>query len=235
MSIFGAIGSFSRLQSFLLSVEHYDSRQTSTGSQKVDPPTLINSCPSSLDMSTTLTSDLPHAVANFELQDKKGSSVASDILNAVEIKNATFVIGDDQVEVLHNISLNILQGTLTMVVGRVGCGKTSLLKALAGELSPINGHIQSNHKSVGYCEQAPWLQNITVRDNIIGQSNYDEKWLSVVIDACALDEDLLTLPHGDLTHVGSRGVALSGGQKQRVVRRNRPPERLLRSTMQCSN
>jgi ABC-type bacteriocin/lantibiotic exporter with double-glycine peptidase domain len=104
-----------------------------------------------------------------------------------------------------------------MIVGRVGSGKSSILKAIAGELVQKRGSAIVNGAALAYCDQVPWLQNISIRHNIIGQSVLDEKWLSTVTAACALSEDIAVLPEGDLTLVGSGGVTLSGGQKQRVV------------------
>jgi ATP-binding cassette subfamily C (CFTR/MRP) protein 1 len=144
------------------------------------------------------------------------ASTGDTSVATVAIEDASFTTGED-ITVLHDISMAVHPGSLCMVVGRVGCGKSSLLKAIAGELTMTKGRVIANTPYVAYCDQAPWLQNITIRDNIVGQSAVDEKWLSAAIRACALDEDISAFPAGDMTIVGSGGVALSGGQKQRVV------------------
>ncbi|KAF5022863.1 hypothetical protein F66182_5096 [Fusarium sp. NRRL 66182] len=131
------------------------------------------------------------------------------------IEDASFQT-DNHVPLLTNINLRILNGTLNMVVGRVGSGKSTLFKAIIGEISPSKGSIKTE-ASLAYCDQIPWLRNISIRDNIIGQTELDDKWLSTVIHSCALEEDLAQLPRGQETIVGSGGVALSGGQKQRVA------------------
>ncbi|RGP72643.1 canalicular multispecific organic anion transporter 2 [Fusarium longipes] len=133
----------------------------------------------------------------------------------VEINNASFST-DNGSALLTDINTRFLQRTINMVVGKVGSGKSSLLKAIIGENTPAQGTIKTE-TSVAYCDQVPWLRNTTIRDNIIGQSQLDEKWLETVIRSCAFDEDLAQLPQGQDTVVGSRGVALSGGQKQRVA------------------
>ncbi|KAM5356681.1 hypothetical protein ACJ41O_003327 [Fusarium nematophilum] len=133
----------------------------------------------------------------------------------VHIKDADFET-EDAVTLLKGISLTVQQGTLNLVVGRVGCGKSSLLKAIIGELVPSKGRVEAT-ESLGYCDQIPWLRNTSVRGNIVGQSPLDDKWLETVLHSCALDEDMARLPQGDRTIVGSGGVALSGGQKQRVA------------------
>lgn len=134
----------------------------------------------------------------------------------LSIEHGSFTVGEN-VEILKDIDITVRQGTLSMIVGRVGCGKSSLLKAVMGELQLKTGRVILHTQSVAYCDQTPWLQNISVRDNITCQSLVDEDWLAAVIRACALDEDCSTFPQGDRTIVGSGGVALSGGQKQRVV------------------
>ncbi|GKU05754.1 unnamed protein product, partial [Fusarium langsethiae] len=134
---------------------------------------------------------------------------------AVAIENATFSTDDGNI-LLSDVSIRIAQGTINLIVGKVGSGKSSLLKAIIGENTPSQGNIK-REASVAYCDQLPWLRNTTISKNIIGQSQVDEKWLATVIRSCALEEDLARLPQGQETIVGSRGVALSGGQKQRVA------------------
>ncbi|KAI5292845.1 hypothetical protein KEM55_007466 [Ascosphaera atra] len=67
-----------------------------------------------------------------------------------------------------------------------------------------------------YCPQYAWIQNATVRDNIIFGKAYDEEWYNEVIDACALRADLESFMAGDQTEIGERGITVSGGQKQRL-------------------
>jgi ATP-binding cassette subfamily C (CFTR/MRP) protein 1 len=134
---------------------------------------------------------------------------------AVAIVDATFST-DDGNTLLSDVSIRIAKGTINMIVGKVGSGKSSLLKAIIGENTPSQGNIK-RETSVAYCDQLPWLRNTTISKNIIGESQVDEKWLATVIRSCALEEDLAQLPQGQATLVGSRGVALSGGQKQRVA------------------
>ncbi|KAM0491705.1 hypothetical protein ACHAP8_010479 [Fusarium lateritium] len=134
---------------------------------------------------------------------------------AMVIEDANFST-DEGNTLLTDINMRVVHGTINMIVGKVGGGKSSLLKAIIGENTPSQG-IVKREASVAYCDQVPWLRNTTIRKNIIGQSRVDEKWLAIVIRSCALEEDLAQLPQGQETVVGSRGVALSGGQKQRVA------------------
>ena len=126
--------------------------------------------------------------------------------------------------VLKNISTNWKKGSLVVCSGAVGTGKTTLAKALLGDLPPDSGVIKTAFGSVAYCAQTAWLINGTIQDVIRGppgdSTELDEAWYRRVLHACDLEEDLRQLPDGDQTVVGSRGITLSGGQKQRVVRKS---------------
>lgn len=108
-------------------------------------------------------------------------------------------------------------GNSTMIYGPVGCGKSTLLNAIIGEIEASSGRVHLGSGQVAYCDQTPWLQNVSIKDNIIAQTEWIPQRYQDVLYCCALDEDLKHLPDGDQTIVGSRGSALSGGQKQRVV------------------
>ncbi|RKK32611.1 hypothetical protein BFJ67_g14663, partial [Fusarium oxysporum f. sp. cepae] len=151
----------------------------------------------------------------FLLLDEQVVAKETVDVDAVTVQNANFQAPDGN-SLLTDINLHISPGTLNMLAGRVGCGKSSLLRAIIGELIPAEGTVKTED-SLAYCDQVPWLRNTTIRENIVGLSPIDDKWLSTVLHACALDEDLHQLPQGQETTVGSGGVALSGGQKQRVA------------------
>ena len=107
--------------------------------------------------------------------------------------------------------------SFTLVLGPVGCGKSTALKGLLGELPDFEGSIAVTSREVGFCDQVPWLPNGTFREIVLEKSELDQIWYNNVISACALDEDLRQWPHGDLSVIGSKGTTLSGGQKQRTV------------------
>ena len=71
--------------------------------------------------------------------------------------------------------------------------------------------------SVAYCAQQPWIQNATLRDNVLFGRPFDQEFYARVLSACALDTDLAILTDGDQTEIGERGLNLSGGQKARVA------------------
>uniref|UniRef100_A0A8C8B9T9 Uncharacterized protein n=1 Tax=Otus sunia TaxID=257818 RepID=A0A8C8B9T9_9STRI len=113
------------------------------------------------------------------------------------------------------VTLDIAPGSLVAVVGAVGSGKSSLVSAMLGEMENIKGHINIQG-SLAYVPQQAWIQNATLKDNILFGSELDEARYQQVIKACALLPDLELLPAGDQTEIGEKGINLSGGQKQRV-------------------
>ncbi|KAJ3116045.1 hypothetical protein HK100_001174, partial [Physocladia obscura] len=116
---------------------------------------------------------------------------------------------------LRNINLHIKNGELVAVVGAVGSGKSSLLNALIGEMWKVSGEVAFSG-SLSYAAQTAWIQNATIKENILFGKPFDkQKYLKVLVDS-ALLSDMKILPHGDQTSIGERGINLSGGQKQRV-------------------
>ncbi|KAL8702682.1 MAG: hypothetical protein Q9201_004143 [Fulgogasparrea decipioides] len=116
---------------------------------------------------------------------------------------------------LLNINFALGRNELVAVIGTVGSGKSSLLAALAGDMRRTKGQVTMG-ASRAFCPQYAWIQNATVRDNIVFGKDYQRRWYDEVVDACALRPDLDMLPHGDMTEIGERGITVSGGQKQRL-------------------
>nr|XP_034320755.1 multidrug resistance-associated protein 1 isoform X2 [Crassostrea gigas] len=116
---------------------------------------------------------------------------------------------------LNRINLRVGEGKLVAVVGQVGAGKSSLIAAMLGEMDKVQGHVNVQG-SVAYVPQEAWIQNLTVKDNILFGSKYVEKKYRRIIQACALLPDLAILSAGDNTEIGERGINVSGGQKQRI-------------------
>uniref|UniRef100_A0A8C3TEE3 ATP binding cassette subfamily C member 3 n=1 Tax=Chelydra serpentina TaxID=8475 RepID=A0A8C3TEE3_CHESE len=113
------------------------------------------------------------------------------------------------------IHLLVPSGSLVAVVGHVGCGKSSLVSALLGEMEKLEGHVAVKG-SVAYVPQQAWIQNATLKDNILFGQQHNEQKYQNVLEACALKTDLEVLPGGDHTEIGEKGINLSGGQRQRV-------------------
>ncbi|XP_073870225.1 ATP-binding cassette sub-family C member 8 isoform X4 [Macaca fascicularis] len=161
--------------------------------------------------------------------------------SCVQITGGYFTWTPDGIPTLSNITIRIPRGQLTMIVGQVGCGKSSLLLAALGEMQKVSGAVFwsslpdsetgedaspeqetatgsdiRKRGPVAYASQKPWLLNATVEENIIFESPFNKQRYKMVIEACSLQPDIDILPHGDQTQIGERGINLSGGQRQRI-------------------
>uniref|UniRef100_A0A2K6SMF9 ATP binding cassette subfamily C member 8 n=1 Tax=Saimiri boliviensis boliviensis TaxID=39432 RepID=A0A2K6SMF9_SAIBB len=147
----------------------------------------------------------------------------------VQIMGGYFTWTPDGIPTLSNITIRVPQGQLTMIVGQVGCGKSSLLLAALGEMQKVSGAVfwsslpdsetgedPRKRGPVAYASQKPWLLNATVEENIIFEGPFNKQRYKMVIEACSLQPDIDILPHGDQTQIGERGINLSGGQRQRI-------------------
>ena len=119
--------------------------------------------------------------------------------------------------ILRNASIVIRPGEVTMLHGSVGCGKTTTLRALLGEVLLRSGAALSATTSYAYAAQKPWFLDASIRVNIIGFKAFDLQRYRRVVAICDLQYDFNRLPQGDHTRVGSGGCHLSGGQQYRIV------------------
>ncbi|XP_070609092.1 ATP-binding cassette sub-family C member 2 isoform X2 [Erythrolamprus reginae] len=134
---------------------------------------------------------------------------------AVKFHEASFAWDQDSDVTIKDITLEIAPGSLVAIMGSVGSGKSSLISAMLGEMENVKGHINIQG-SMAYVPQQAWIQNATLKDNVLFGSPLDETRYQQVLEACALLPDLQLLPGGDLTEIGEKGINLSGGQKQRI-------------------
>ena len=114
--------------------------------------------------------------------------------------------------------LRVPAGATWAVVGPVGCGKSSFLHALLGEMErqPGPSSVVELCGSTAYAAQTAFVVNATIRENICFGKPYSQEAYDRVVDACCLRPDLALLPAGDATEVGEQGITLSGGQRQRL-------------------
>ncbi|XP_053387287.1 multidrug resistance-associated protein 1-like [Mercenaria mercenaria] len=175
-------------------------------------PFLVNGC---VQASVSI-----RRITEFLCQDDLELNVTREIeksgKHVVSVKDGTFTWDrDSPFATLIGINLKVNKGELVAVVGPVGSGKSSLLASCMGEMETIAGDV-SLKGSVAYVPQEAWIQNMTLRDNILFGRDYQESKYRRVIDACALLPDLQILAGGDMTEIGEKGINISGGQKQRV-------------------
>ncbi|XP_068169357.1 ATP-binding cassette sub-family C member 8 isoform X1 [Antennarius striatus] len=177
------------------------------------------------------------------LGDHEGNGPSQDMDQDICIKiTSGYFTWTDGPPTLSNVDIKIPFGKLTMIVGQVGCGKSSLLLAALGEMQRVSGTVTWNSLpdlesdgaesptnrdaagdgdirkrcAVAYASQKPWLLNTTVVENITFEMPMIKPRYKAVIEACSLQPDIDILPQGDQTEIGERGIILSGGQKQRI-------------------
>ncbi|KAK9099151.1 hypothetical protein Syun_026196 [Stephania yunnanensis] len=149
-------------------------------------------------------------------QNKLKSQSSDNSSISVRINDGYFRWNQDIAEkTLEDIDLEVSTGEKVAICGPVGSGKSSLLHAILGEIPKISGSV-SVYGSIAYVSQTSWIQSGTIRDNILYGKPMEKIRYKKAIKACALDKDIDSFDHGDLTEIGQRGLNLSGGQKQRI-------------------
>ncbi|KAH8666519.1 putative ABC multidrug transporter [Xylariales sp. PMI_506] len=168
--------------------------------------------------------DFRKSVANFRAESIRAMSETAEAISPTSVQNPGITIQGGRFGwradkmVLTDINISVPRSSLTFVCGPVASGKSTLCKALLGEIPFHEGLISSSIglSRISYCDQTPFVSNRTIRDNIVGFTPFDSKRYSDIIEATMLEVDLQTLPRGDQTNTGSNGITLSGGQKQRI-------------------
>lgn len=191
--------SFSRVQTFLLLEER--------GSKLGTKP-----------MPNTDTENKNHSSGIPMNNIKRAGDSDTPASIAVELQDVSVAAGQSNEPFLKTINMSLSQSSLSIITGHVGCGKTLLLKTILGETSLITGTVSSNRGNSSYCDQTSWLRNVSLRNNIVGESLFDQQWYDTVVHSCLLTEDFEEIASGDESLAGSSGVNLSGGQRQRIVR-----------------
>lgn len=100
-------------------------------------------------------------------------------------------------------------GKITMIIGPRGCGKSSLLKSLLGEVQLVSGNVIAPAGPISYCGESSFVRNLSIRDSIISQKAFDTVWYQLVLRACTLDIEIQRLPKADETMAGEGGLKIS--------------------------
>ncbi|KAG0179992.1 hypothetical protein DFQ29_001399 [Apophysomyces sp. BC1021] len=176
--------------------------------------------------------DFKEKIISFEDATIAWSNATEDLLDTEKISPKDFMLED--------VNVRFPQNELSLICGSTGCGKTLMMLGLLGETAIVKGRVsfprgpflagstpdipdstQSEDwilsHAVAYVSQTAWLQNASIRDNILFGLPYVGSRYKDVLFACALDRDLSILEDGDQTEIGEKGITLSGGQKARVA------------------
>ena len=203
-ALFQAITTLERIQMFLLE-DNTDENSSLTGANDSIRSKLQSGNPNSYDV----------RLRNEVQSDKRQFPLTNHVCNQggpfICINSVRFRPGDDTGVLNCCISNSRLIG----ITGPVGCGKSSLFHSIIGEIPSDLGQI-AHQGRIAYVSQTPWLFSGTIRENILFGKEYISKAFQKAIEVCSMKEDLASLPRGDLTHIGERGVSLSGGQRARV-------------------
>ena len=163
------------------------------------------------------------------VQDKPNATNLQNVRGAISVKDVSFAY-DGDLDVLHDVSLDVAPGETIAIVGPSGGGKTTLCQLIPRFYDVSSGAIsidgtdirdvtqESIHKNIGIVQQDVFLFADTIFENI--RYGKPDATMEEVIEAAKkaeIDEDILAMPQGFQTYVGERGTLLSGGQKQRVA------------------
>ncbi|KAI5919844.1 P-loop containing nucleoside triphosphate hydrolase protein [Camillea tinctor] len=181
--------------------------------------TLVRTLRRNLAMASSMSRNITAAAVSIKRLDRYFRNVTPlkpHPIGPLKVSNATFRRHKKATFALKDVSIDFVEGGLNVVMGQSGSGKSTLLMAILGETLLENGTITCP-KDVAYASQSPWLQNETIRENIIFNSPFEPVRYERVINACGLPIDLNEFPERDETEVGENGASLSGGQKSRVA------------------
>lgn len=146
-------------------------------------------------------------------------------------------IEDSERFILRDVTVTFPKGELSVISGKTGTGKSLMLSAILGEADVLGGNLyipkapqlHDRHDSkankanwiipgaIAYVAQIPWIENASIRDNILFGLPFDEDRYTKTLSVCALKKDLVMLTDGEHTEIGANGINLSGGQKWRVT------------------
>ena len=150
-----------------------------------------------------------------EDESDKNSIKEEDALSA---NSSEKNISIKKIYTLKNINFTVKEGEFVCIIGEVGSGKSSLVQALLNNMIVLNRE-ESNvilNGSISYVPQEAWIQNNTVKNNILFYLPFDSERYYKILDICELNPDLESLIGGDMTEIGEKGINLSGGQRARI-------------------
>lgn len=154
-------------------------------------------------------------------------TVNTPLKGKIEMQDISVIYGDKPA--LKNVSLTIVPGTKTAVIGPTAAGKSQLLHLLTGLIQPASGSIlfdginindydkETFQHQIGFVFQDSVIFNMSLRENIAFNEKVTDESFAKAIETSELNDFLDALPQGLDTIVSERGTSLSGGQKQRIM------------------
>ena len=164
-------------------------------------------------------------------RDRSRLTPVHSLEGRIELRGVSFKYGGPEApNILTNITLDLAPGRMVAFVGRSGCGKTTLIKLIAGLLEPTEGTILFDHtdlktlnyrdvrRHIGMVLQENHIFNESIARNIaFGDSEPDLDRVLAAAQTAAAHDFIMRLPLGYETKIGESGLSLSGGQKQRIA------------------
>lgn len=135
----------------------------------------------------------------------------------IHFNRATIAPSSTADPVLHEVSLELRRKSFTVITGRAGSGKSTLMRAILNRCAVVEGTVDVDARSISLCGQDPWIQNTTFKRNIVGPSEYNHIWYNQVVFRCFLTDDIARFPDGDDEVVGQQGCKLSHSLKHRLA------------------
>lgn len=148
---------------------------------------------------------------------------------AVSLTNVSLTYPQQKEPTIRQVNLNVAAGEKIAIVGKIGSGKTSLLRLIAGLYDPTEGSVKIDQsdvshmhpddlrRHVGVVMQTPLLFSGTLKENLlIGNPDASDEQLTQVAKIAGVDEIASNLPDGYETVLAERGQQLSGGQRQAI-------------------
>lgn len=177
-------------------------------------------------------------LADIVLSDsEKSDSILLDyesnegvITTEVKVRSLKFRYSDDEPWIINGLNFHIPEAQSLAIIGPTGCGKTTLMNLLLGNLKPVHGDIKICGQSiktiaqnklrdqVAYVAQDDVLFAGSILENIsFFDQNVQQKWVEECSQMAAIHDEIIAMPMGYQTLVGDMGNVLSGGQKQRIL------------------
>jgi ATP-binding cassette subfamily C protein LapB len=158
------------------------------------------------------------------------SPISRSSLNGeIEFKNVSFKFEGSKQPTINNVSFKIPAGQKVALVGKMGSGKSTMSKLIAGMIEPTSGAILIDgidvrqidpadvRKNIGVMLQDSWLFSGTIRENIqMGFNEYDDEHVLGICKVAGVDDFVGSHPKGYDLEIRERGIGLSGGQKQTI-------------------